>query len=227
MMFSMIRSNSSRLVRSSKLKVELLEGRCLPASLYIANADFSSPSLANSPPYINPPRWDPSLIGTQSMSDWNQTGEAYLIAWGLFTPYNNQPSGTYFSTIPNGSTEQIAQVSTGSIYQILTSTLDSNATYTLSVDVGRRNDSPFPGYSVQLLSFNGSTFTLLSSESSTNPVRGTFLRSTQSYSSGANNPHQGEKLVVRLSTNGNHSSFDNVSLEETFKPDLAVTPLAF
>jgi hypothetical protein len=177
------------------------------------NANFSQPPLSD--PGIQPARWTGSPADFNSIPGWTQTGESYLIAWDVFTTFNKQPSNTYFNDISKNG--QVAQVTQGSIYQILSSKLDSGATYTLSVDVGKRNDSPFPGYSVQLQSYNGSTFTTLKSVDPTTPVNpepGTFSRGTFSFASLANDPHQGETLVVRLSTNGPHTTFDNVSLDE-------------
>ena len=130
------------------------------------------------------------------------------ICGGVFNP-----SAASFSSVPDGS--NTAWSNGGHIDQTLTTVLSLNATYTLMVDVGDRNDwNTFPGYSVALLAGN----TVLASESSLMPNNG-WLTSTVNYTALAGNAQLGQALTIRLTSNGTQVNFDNVRLDVSPVPE--------
>jgi hypothetical protein len=141
------------------------------------------------------------------ISDWKMTGTG-----GLF-----QPNSTYYSVpVPDGSI--VAWSSSGTIYQILTTSLTPNTTYVLSVDVGHRKDEPLgTKYSIAL--YAGSTLLakLPPSTSTFDILIGTFADETLTYTSGAT-VAPGDLRIV-LSSDGNQANFDDVKLTASNVPE--------
>ncbi len=92
------------------------------------------------------------------------------------------------------------------ITQMLSDNLTAGTTYTLSVSVGKRNDLPFPGYTVDLLAdgaaLTGGTITTAA------PSAGSWATHTYEYTATSS----GGALGIRLASLGQQTNFDNVSL---------------
>jgi hypothetical protein len=101
----------------------------------------------------------------------------------------------------------------GTISQVLAANLTANTIYTLTVSIGRRLDSGFPGYIVELLASNQ----LLAYNNWLNPAAGQFQVATVTFNSSliaccaANSP-----LSIKLiGASGTQTNFDKVSLDAT------------
>jgi len=135
--------------------------------------------------------------------------------WTLNGPGGSfQPNSAFFNLpLPDGSV--VAWSGGGTISQTLTGTsLISNTTYTLSVDVGHRLDGLATNYSIAL--YAGTT--LLNSFSGNNGVisMGTFADESLTYTSGAEVP-SGDLRIV-LTSAGSQTAFDDVQLTDTPEP---------
>ena len=136
--------------------------------------------------------------------DWTITG-----ATGSFQPGT---STNYFNTaLPDGSI--VAYTNGGTLSQTLAGiSLLPNATYTLSVDVGRRNDVVAANYSLNLL--DGSTVFCTSGPTSNASIAaGTFTDVTLTCTTGASVP--AGLLGIELTGDGRQIDFDNVQLSVT------------
>jgi hypothetical protein len=125
------------------------------------------------------------------------------------------------SRIPDGTT--VAFINTGSIFQVLSSTLQAG-TYSLSVFIGSRNDgAPLGPYTVELVA--GSTVIASDSNDLTVPVN-SFVKDTNpglTVNILAGNPNLGAHLEILFSANEpgggppnsptNQADFDQVALD--------------
>lgn len=132
-------------------------------------------------------------------------------AGGAFAP---TPGGVNFATHWfDGNNVGYLQNLTGSglmyLSQVLTDTLQNNATYTLQVDVARRQFSfgSF-GYAIQLWAGG----TELGSASSLSLGIDQFGTDTLTVSTGASNPEAGQRLEIRLASAPGEVFFDRVAL---------------
>jgi hypothetical protein len=137
------------------------------------------------------------------------------VSLGSFEPCGLQPCGAasnslYFnSALPNGNI--IAFINNGAISQTLGVSVLPNATYTLPVDVGRRNDSAGVNYSLNL--YDGSVsdvFCTTGSNSNSSIAGGTFSDITVTCTTGSSVP--AGLLGIELTGNGRQVNFDNVQL---------------
>jgi|SRR6267154_212649 len=158
-----------------------------------------------------------------SLPDWTIAG--INASAGSFQPGS---SSIYFNTaLPDGSI--VAFINTGSISQTLTGiSLLANSVYTLSVDVGRRNDVAGADYSLNLL--DGSNVFCTSGPSSNASITaGTFADITLTCATGATVP--GGFLGIELTGDGRQINFDNVQLDVTSStvstPEPSVLALTF
>jgi putative cofactor-binding repeat protein len=119
-----------------------------------------------------------------------------------------QPSSAYL-TLPPQDGQIVAYSEDGSIGQILTSTLQPNSTYTLSVDVGHRLDGLTSNYMIELLA-GGNVLSSITGNSANIPA-GSMATESLSYTSGAT-VTAGQPLEILLISAGNQSDFDNVTL---------------
>src|SRR5262249_31701066 len=153
------------------------------ANVPIANAGFEDVVLACS--------GVPSCY-LGKVAGWMGTG-----SFATFMP-SVGPGGEYPNGIPEGVNVAVlgsADIS-GVLVQTLGITLQPNTTYTLTFSVGTR-DSPFSGYSVELLA--GST--AIASDSSLAPAARTFAAGRIVYSSTNASPLLGQSLAIRLTGN--------------------------
>ncbi|MFB3777671.1 MAG: hypothetical protein ACE141_08665 [Bryobacteraceae bacterium] len=109
---------------------------------------------------------------------------------------------------------------TGELTQTLSTRVQPNTTYTLTVSVGRRSDTPFASYAVSLLA-GGVT---LASGTQQSPASGAFVTERVTYQSGPNPAQSGQALTIRLAnTSGNGQvAFDKVALDVTSAAPLPV-----
>ncbi len=165
-------------------------------------------------PVVNPSFEVPIVGGTNQWSSylygWNQTGSA-----GVWQPSPTLLSGT------DGL--NAAWVGSGYISQVLTTTLASNSTYTLTVQVGQRADMAYSpiGYIVQFLAGG---IVLAYDNSSLHPTPGTYGTSVVTYTTPDGSSLIGQNLEIRLVQTSGQVSFDNVQLTDPINPNFRVTP---
>ena len=161
----------------------------------------------------NPPGLNQACAGTGcafndvangDIPDWTHSFNASA---GSFRPGS---STTYFNTVlPDGNI--VAYINNGSISQTLGVFLMPDSTYTLSVDVGRRNDAAGVNYSLNLL--DGSNVFCSQSGSNSTITAGTFSEVTLTCTTGASVP--AGLLGIELTGFGRQVNFDNVQLNVT------------
>ena len=121
-----------------------------------------------------------------------------------------QPGPTsYPSPLPDGSI--VAYSNGGTISQTLSASLLPNTTYTLSVDVGHRLDTPdlyLSNYTIELLA--GGTILNALSGSTSFITPGTFQSDFFGFTTGARVPSG--NLGIALLSSGPQAEFDNVQL---------------
>jgi len=170
-------------------------------SVPIVNASFETPPI---------PALTPNCAGTGcafnfAIPDWNNLSST--TAAGLFQPGSNT---LYFtSPLPSGNT--VAFINNGAIWQTLGVSVLPNATYTLSVDVGRRVDVSGVNYSLNL--YDGSisnVFCSTGSNSNSSIAAGTFADITVTCTTGSSVP--AGLLGIELTGDGRQVNFDNVQL---------------
>jgi len=146
---------------------------------------------------------------------WTIPAGLLNVSVGSFEPCGLQPCGAasnslYFnSALPNGNV--IAFINNGAISQTLGVSVLPDATYTLSVDVGRRNDVTGVNYSLNL--YDGSVsdvFCTTGSNSNSSIAAGTFSDITVTCTTGSSVP--AGLLGIELTGNGRQVNFDNVQL---------------
>lgn len=175
-----------------------LAGGASAVAIPVSNAGFEAPALAD--------------------GGYNTTVTGWTIVSGAAGTFN--PTIAHIpSQAAEGANTSYSNGST--ISQTLGAVLNPG-TYTLSVAVGDRSDTGFPGYQVQFGVMNGPTFVPLASESAQVPGNG-FLTSTVSYTAVTGDANLGSPLVVRLVGNGTQVNFDDVRLDFAATPrDVAV-----
>lgn len=134
---------------------------------------------------------------------------------GTFNPTSN----SYLDGAPEG--ENVAYSSGNSFSQILTPLLVANTEYTLSVDVGNRNETSFADYTIQLLAGD---VVLIEDNSLLSPAAGTFETSVLSYTASPSDENLGQPLQVVLSADGQQVNFDDVRLT-SYRTDAEVGQL--
>jgi hypothetical protein len=163
------------------------------------------------------PGFEAQALGERAFTPGILTGWAVIGDAGAFNPTTNEFPGE----APEGKNTAYSNGPT--ISQILTSTLQANTLYTLSVEVGDRLDAPFPGYFIQLLA--GGTI-LAQDNNMLLPGQGQFLTSTFSFFASSNNPLLGQQLEIRLGSTGLQTNFDNVRLDATTSSTTVPEPTA-
>lgn len=165
----------------------------------ITNAGFESPSLGE----LTWTDYIPGWIG------WDGPGGGG--GYGVFNPttahFPNQAPEGYNTAYSNG----------GDFYQWLKDPVSGqNITlqpgiYTLTVQVGDRLDTAFPGYVVR---FQANTVTLAEDNSSLPPTSGSFITSIVTFTATPDNSFIGQPLVIALANPGGvQVNFDDVRLD--------------
>jgi hypothetical protein len=172
-----------------------LTGQAGATSIPITNAGFESPALTN------------GAFQQANILGWSGSGGVFNPTTAHFPGEAPEGQNTGFS---NGQP----------LSQTLTIVLAANTTYTLTVLVGDRLDTAFPGYHVQLLA--GSTI-LSECATCVTPQNGSFSLVTVTYSTGASDPLIGQALSIVLGSDGLQTNFDDVRLDAVPEP----TTIAF
>src|ERR1700730_11399182 len=121
---------------------------------------------------------------------------------GQFQPGTQAGNHTYFNTLSDGTTS--AYSNGGSITQTVADTVLVGVIYTMQVDLGFRNDTPFAG-SADLL-INGIQYFA----TGTTPIRGNWSTFTATYTGLASDA--GKAITIELNSSGLQGNFDNVRL---------------
>jgi hypothetical protein len=139
--------------------------------------------------------------------DWTTAGTGNAGSW--------HPTSAY--PAPDG--KFIAYSNGGTIYQDLSTSLLSNTTYTLSVDVGHRLDGLETNYSLAI--YAGGNLLIKSADTSNGAIPiGTFADETVTFTSGTS-VTPGQKLRIVLTSAGAQADFDDVSLTASAIPEPA------
>lgn len=136
-------------------------------------------------------------------------GYGSIPGWDILpTSDNRYKAGTYNPTGVQytGGSDNVAFSNGSTIYQLLPYNLTAGHLYTLSVEVGDRLDTPFPGYSIGL--WAGDSPITPNSYNFPTPANGAFATATWTYLALSS----GGQLEIRLLSNGVQTNFDNVSL---------------
>ncbi|MFK7790377.1 MAG: PEP-CTERM sorting domain-containing protein [Phycisphaeraceae bacterium] len=142
---------------------------------------------------------------------WVRSGTS---ASGTFDP----GAGTYNDPIPDG--DQVAFTNaTVNITQTV-GILSHSTVYTLTVAVGDRVNTNFPGYGIELLAGG----TVIASDFHTDlgnsiPAQGRWKDVTAVYTSTPSDELAGQDLEIRLSGFGVQTNFDNVRLDASPVPE--------
>jgi hypothetical protein len=123
---------------------------------------------------------------------------------GLFQPGTQGGNTTYFDTLPDGPT--VAFSNGGPIYQVLSATVQPDATYTLQVDIGNRNDLPASGSAYFVI---GGTDILATGTPATD---GNWSTYTATFTCVDTCSQVGDSIEILLGSSGSQGDFDNVSI---------------
>ena len=185
-------------------------------------------------------------LGSQGLStpsgSTNQFSNPAIEGWGRLTtgprvgPNNQFPEYGVFNPTASDFTveafegELVAYTNRDTIFQNLTGVFDPTAEYELTVAVGHRAISSFPGYEVVLLA-GGANGVVIASDSSAMPASKQYAPAVARYDPLAATPAQldaaGETLRIELrnrgtgSTTTNQVIFDAVGLSATPVPEPA------
>lgn len=168
------------------------------------------------------------LTNTGTLDNWTATGTSAQYA-GAFQQFVTGGYPNWTNTWWGGQNIAYFFLFSGSpagLEQTLGDVLQSNTTYTLQVEVGRRlfdNGNNF-GYDVQLLAGT----TLLASGNQLSLTVDSAGTHTLTYLSGDANPNAGQNLSIRLLTTSGATEvfFDNVRLDATQVPEPGSAGLA-
>jgi hypothetical protein len=197
--YRVVATNDGGSVTSSVATLNVLPGSLIP----IMNANFDLDALSGPAAPTNQ---------TVTPTGWTGTGTVGLLNPDFFylspTP-GVSPPNTLFTFSPDG-------VANPSVSQMLTTTLNSNTTYTLSVQVGNRSRGTWGGYHIALETTNGTVVGDWVGENNNLAAPGTFATSARSFTTGPNPPGLGQPLEIVLEqavpTKNSYSDFDSVSL---------------
>ena len=202
--YRVVVANDAGSVTSSVATLNVLPENLIP----VINANFDLDSLSG-------PTAPTNQTGTPTGWTWNGAGSVGLLNPNFFyaasTPGVSIPNAL-FTVSPNG-------LDNPCVSQILPRTLDSNTTYSLSVQVGNRISGPWGGYHIALETTNGTVVGDWVGENNNIAVPGTFATSSRSFTTGPNPPGLGQPLEIVLEqaapATNSYSDFDSVSLNAT------------
>lgn len=185
----------------------------LHAQTTVFSDSFETPALGS----------DDTFTNNGTITNWSKSGGPG--AYGVERLATTHFSGTYPRATngvqvgySNGGNQQFTQILTGSLMAV-------NTTYTLSIDIGDRNDTNFTGYELQL--FAGSTQLAIDNDTITVPDGG-WATATISYTSTPTDPLAGQTLKIEFQSlsavqqgeeTGAQTIYDNVKLIATPVPE--------
>ena len=153
------------------------------------------------------PSFESQVLADGSFTSGLVTGWTSPSNTGVFNPTASHFSG---GNVPDGQNSAFS--AGGTLAQSLSATLTANTQYTLTAMVGRRLDTAFPGYRVQL--YAGSTL-LAEDDSLLLPALGQFQQTTVTYLATASDPLLGQQLQIRFLSKGQQTNFDDFRLDAT------------
>jgi hypothetical protein len=171
----------------------LVNGAPFIRPLAVANAGFETPDCDTTTCTVSPL----GSYTTGTATGWTITGGS----GGVYDP---------IGVITPTEGDQVGWSSGATLSQVLSDTLAANVNYTLSVDVGDRTDTGFPGYTVAL--YAGGTL-LASNVGAAGSVTSGWTTATVTYTSGSTPPSG--PIEIRLTSAGSQTEFDNVRLTTT------------
>ena len=159
----------------------------------------------------------------------NVLGENGFIssAMGWLTPgdsgtFNPSPA-VYPGGIPDGDNVAYSSVGGPVISQVLSDVLEADLEYELTVWVGNRVGTGFPGYLIELVAGG----TVIASDNNTlAPTDGEFLQSSITYTPDDTDPLLGGALEIRMRSFGQQANFDDVMLSAVPEPSAILAVLA-
>lgn len=194
----------------------ILRVRILGSVLFLVLILGCSSAFADPIVVLNPSFEIPILsLGNAPGQTGDTTGTwiSYVPGWPI--PVGGS-AGEYLpstTSLPSGATDgnDVLWINYGYVSQTLSATLQNSSTYTLQVDVAQRTDDVAISYYIYLMAGN----TIIAADnSSLHPDAGTWLTSTLTYTSGANDPLAGQLLTIVLGVNAPQTDFDNVRLDD-------------
>jgi hypothetical protein len=88
------------------------------------------------------------------------------------------------------------------------------------VDIGRRLDTSFPGYNVEVVvKENSGPSTIIASDNSVIPLPGEFETLTLAFKALPGDLNLNKQLGIRFRSNGVQTNFDNVRLDANHTPE--------
>ena len=155
--------------------------------------------------FEDPTRTDGQFT-TNNIPDWDLATLSNGAPAGVFNPTSSHVTG---GTVPDGS--NVAYSNGRSICQTLGDTVQAETTYTLTVKVGRRLDTNFPGYDV-FLRAGGTTLASKDEATGGTPAAGDFLTVTVIFDSPSAGAPVGDTLEICLDSDKTQTLFDEVGL---------------
>jgi len=207
--YQVIVTNNFGSVTSTVASLTVLPGTFVP----IVNPNFDVDTITggNAPAYqiVTPTGW--TAIGTNPNNLIGLINAANSTSYPATVTGSSSPNA-FFSFSSDGNANP-------GVSQTLTTLLNSNTTYTLSVQVGNRNSGTWGGYHILLETTNGTVVGDWVGVYTSVAAPGTFATTAKSYTTGPNPPGLGQPLVIVLEqavpAAGSYSDFDSVSLVAT------------
>lgn len=167
-----------------------LAGIAMAATITVLNPSFEADVLANGD------------FTNNAITDWTVVGSSGA---GAFNPNSAHVNETQIPDLDN-----VAYSNGGTICQTV-DTVDALTAYTLTVNVGRRLDIGFPGYTVELKA--GGATQASADETSATPAAGEFELVTATWDSpAAGDALIGTNLEICLGSDGVQTLYDDVQL---------------
>jgi hypothetical protein len=136
-------------------------------------------------------------------------GWAGVGSFGQFLPGSSSGNFAYFNYVPNGVT--VAYSNGGTISQIVGATVQNGVTYTLTVDIGDRNDGyPYVGTADLMLG----TTPCAAAGSAPTPGNWSVFTAT-CIGTSAEEEEDGGAITIQLNSVGDQGDFDAVALTDS------------
>jgi hypothetical protein len=132
---------------------------------------------------------------SNEIPDWQGSDAGAAYNFGVYNP----PASYFSNEAPE--LENVAYIERGSISQVLTATLEMDATYALTAKLGDSKADPMLGYVMQLLAGG----VVLAETSTPELINDSFSEISVTYTAKADDPI-GQALEIRFTENGEDKS---------------------
>lgn len=193
------KGHHARVIRALALCLAAVPATAVATPILITNPSFETPDCDIAGNCNNP------SFSTGSFDGWTVSSGS----GGVFDPGLFAATSAAGYAAPDG--DQVGWSNSGTLSQVLTETLRANTTYMLTIDVGRRPDTAFPGYEVSL--FAGGVLLALFDESDFAPASNSFVTGSLTFTALASDPNLGQALEIRLHSQGVQTNWDDVRLD--------------